>query len=262
MFSFDDPAFLGSLSIYDPNVLEYIRAVEIADGAELEPSARTAINDFVIGCKADATWDAIKASCILAGARTLAGALVPLVGPAPTNFNFVPPDYNRKTGLLGDGATKYLGSGRNNNADPQNSQGLGVHITALPSDTTRRPLIGCGVGNVGATQLNTLDYIESRSRSAIAALNNTLPITALGFVGLSRSSSAGYTVRHAGSEVVVMEASQTPLNETINIYRRGGVATNFTDARLAFYFIGEALNLALLNARVTTLINAIGAAIP
>jgi len=39
----------------------------------------------------------------------------------------------------------------------------------------------------------------------------------------------------------------------------GSTATN---ARLAFYSIGESLDLALLDARVTDLINAIGAAIP
>jgi hypothetical protein len=35
-----------------------------------------------------------------------------------------------------------------------------------------------------------------------------------------------------------------------------------TNARLAFYSIGESLTLALLDDRVTTLINAIAAAIP
>jgi hypothetical protein len=38
--------------------------------------------------------------------------------------------------------------------------------------------------------------------------------------------------------------------------------TFFTTSRLAFYSIGEALDLARLDSRVTDLINAIGAAIP
>jgi hypothetical protein len=75
-----------------------------------------------------ARWDAIKASCILCGARTLAGALVPLVGTAPTNVadNFVSGDYTRggaTPGLKGDG-TSYLDSGRANDADPQDSKHL------------------------------------------------------------------------------------------------------------------------------------------
>jgi hypothetical protein len=81
----------------------------------------------VKGCKADGIWDAIKASAILAGARTLDGALQPLVGSAPTNFNFISGDYNRTTGLVGDGATKYLNSNRNNNADPQSDARLAFY---------------------------------------------------------------------------------------------------------------------------------------
>jgi hypothetical protein len=85
------------------------------------------------GTKADGTfWDALKASCILCGARTLAGALVPLAGAAPTNNNFVDADYNRETGLKGDGSTKYLDSNRANNADPQDDQHVCVYASALP----------------------------------------------------------------------------------------------------------------------------------
>ena len=120
--------FISSVFTYDEDAGNYIQAVETADAQALEPATRKAINNFVIGCKADGTWDAIKASCILAGARTLAGALVPLVGTAPTNNGFIGigTDYVRKTGLLGDGTTKYLDSNRNNNADPQNSQHLAI----------------------------------------------------------------------------------------------------------------------------------------
>jgi hypothetical protein len=69
---------------YDADAQAYITAVETADGQALETGVRDAINAFVVGCKADGIWNAIKASCILAGARTLTGALVPLVGTAPT----------------------------------------------------------------------------------------------------------------------------------------------------------------------------------
>jgi hypothetical protein len=77
------------------------------------------VNTFVTGCKTDGSA-AIKARCILAGARTRLGALTPLSvlpAPASTSWRY----YNRKTGLLGHGTTKYLDSNRNNDADPQNS---------------------------------------------------------------------------------------------------------------------------------------------
>jgi hypothetical protein len=96
----------------DPDALAYIAAVETADGATLEDGVKSAINNFVGGCKSDGIWSAIKASCVLAGARTITGALTPLVGTAPTPVSFVSGDYNRKTGLIGNTSTKYLNSNR------------------------------------------------------------------------------------------------------------------------------------------------------
>ena len=86
----------------------YIKSIETADGQALEPQTKIAINTFIRGCKIDGNWDAIKSSCILAGARTLNGALISLKGTAPTNVNFISSDYNRATGLKGDGSSKYL----------------------------------------------------------------------------------------------------------------------------------------------------------
>jgi hypothetical protein len=120
----------------DADALAYITAVEAADGQSLESSVKIALNSFVKGCKSDGIWGAIKASCIMAGARTLSGALVPLKGASPTNFNFVSGDYNRKTGLKGNGITKYLDSNRNNNADPQNSRHVSIYASTISTGTT------------------------------------------------------------------------------------------------------------------------------
>ncbi|NBN88588.1 MAG: hypothetical protein EBV32_05835, partial [Proteobacteria bacterium] len=83
---------INSYRFGDADANAYIAAVETADGQALEGDTRAAITAFVVGCKADGIWNAIKASCILAGARTLSGALVPLIGTAPTNNNFVSGD--------------------------------------------------------------------------------------------------------------------------------------------------------------------------
>jgi hypothetical protein len=83
---YSDDSIISGL---DADAATYIAAVETEDAQALESAVKTAINDFVVGCKADGIWDAIKSSCIMAGARTLSGALVPLKGTGPTNFNFV-----------------------------------------------------------------------------------------------------------------------------------------------------------------------------
>jgi hypothetical protein len=246
---------------FDPDAAAYITAVEAADTQALETNTRYAINNFVIGCKQDGIWSAIKASCILAGARTLTGALVPLAGTAPTNFNFVSGDYNRKTGLVGDGSTKYLDSNRNNNADPQNSQHLAVHVSVLPTGVGAR-LAGFGTGTTGRT---TIGYASMPGNANSRNRTNTLFQSAAGnlsqtrLVGVSRISSANYAFRYNGSTETVSGTSETPAAGNIEIFRGSADPTN---ARLAFYSIGESLDLALLDARVTDLINAFGAAIP
>jgi hypothetical protein len=237
----------------------YIAAVEAADGQALESGVKFAIKNFVLCCKQDGIWDAIKASCILAGARTLDGALVPLVGPAPTNVGpFVSGDYNRKTGLVGNGSSKFLNSNRNNNADPQNSNHLAVYATTAQQNAT----IGAGVTDAGATSISNTTVIRARSRSGSLAISS-LQLTA-GFHGISRSSSTTILLRGNGSLESISQTSQTAFSGNVLVFARGTSASpiDSTSSRLAFYSIGESLDLALLDARVTDLINAFAAAIP
>ena len=245
----------------EPEALAYIAAVEAADGQALEDGVKFAYNSFIKGCKADGIWDAIKASCILAGARKLAGALVPLAGSAPTNYNFVSGDYNRETGLVGDGSTKYLDSNRNNNSDPQDSQHLSVFATADPTYTTTRMAIGAGgSGQSGASHINSIGVsgqMGMRSRSSTAQL---ISATYAGLLSISRASSAGYSYRHNSVPGFIAQVSSTPFNANIQIFATE--ASRFSDARLAFYSIGESLDLALLDARVSTLMSDLAAAIP
>jgi hypothetical protein len=244
---------------YDADAQTYITAVETADGASLETGVKDAINAFVVGCKADGIWNAIKASCILSGARTLAGSLVPLVGTAPTNFNFVAGDYNRKTGLLGNGSTKYLNSNRNNNADPQNSNHNAVYATQIGSAGAYMAVRGAAGSDTGVNAMGIGPFF--RNRTATASSHTS---TATGLLAHARSSSSSYTVRFAGSNTSVASNSETPLAINLFIFARNtnGTPEFYTNARLAFYSIGESLNLALLDARVTALVAAFAAAIP
>lgn len=252
----------------DSDVVNYINAVEAADGQSLEASVKLAYHNFIIGCKADGIWDAIKASCILAGARTLAGALVPLKGTAPTNNNFVSvSDYNRETGLKGDGNTKELISNRNNNADPQDSHHLSAFVSTANTMATAA-LISTALTD-GASQIFTdttlavgQTYFRSRSTSTPAILfgasgaNNSI-----GFHGMSRSSSTVVAGRVSSVTTIFSYSSTTPLNQTIGVFSNG-LGAAYTDARISFYSIGENLDLALLDTRVTQLMTDIGVAIP
>jgi hypothetical protein len=267
------PRLLRPILSGDPDALRYIAAVQQADQQSLEPAVRKAITDFVVGCKTDGIWDAIKASCILMGARTLSGALVPLKGSAPTNNGpFVSGDYDRETGLLGNGSTKHLNSNRANNADPQDSHHVSVYVSAAIILTTDRNFFGTdGAAVAGGTNMFRLSTAPgtalggtNRGTGSGSAFTVSGEGVTTGFKGLARAASTGFTVRSSGSNTSVTATSNTPTSRTMFFFARND-ATNpplfVSDPRIAFYSIGESLDLALLDSRVTALYNAIGAAI-
>jgi hypothetical protein len=243
---------------YDTDAQAYITAVETADSASLETGVKDAINSFVVYCKAQGIWTAIKASCILAGARTLSGALVPLKGTAPTNFNFVSGDYNRKTGLIGNGTTKYLNSNRLDSTDPLNNYHVSAYATRLIGSSGGF-LLGTGFLNSGDTQLET----DTRTRSRTGTLKGTFLATRTSpFLGLSRSSSENYTSRSENANVLITQHSITSMNVNYFIFASNNTGSPqfLTHERIAFYSIGEAIDLAKLQTAVTNLMTAISTA--
>jgi len=255
----------GWNGLTEPEAVSYVAAVEAADNQELEFGVARAINDFVVGCKNDGIWDAIKACCILAGARTLSGALVPLVGTAPTNPGnvFVEADYNRVTGLKGDGSTKYLDSNRAGNA--QSGSNLHFSTYATTSIGNNSYTIGltkssAPIGVNGVYVFNPLSYIYGNSPAGSAAYTSQLAITGAGFYGASRSNGTTFSASHAGTLQTETISAGTMPAESFYLFADNLVGTgarNYTNARLAFYSIGESLDLEKLDTRVTRLMNLI-----
>jgi len=255
----------GGFRSPDADARAYLAAVRIADGANLEPAVAKAISDFVIGCKQDGIFNAIKASCILAGARTLAGALTPLVGSAPTNVNnnFVSANYDRKNGLVGDGSTKSLNTNRTNQADGQNNQHMAVYVSAvattLPNEFHGYIGVGTGTGATHIYREQNNGVLATRNRNSLVEGSAANSGSATGLIGMSRSASGSYVVRLNGSNTTVTRASQNPLTGSVTVLSLGEAF--YSNGRISFYSLGESLDLALLDTRVSALISAIGAAI-
>jgi len=243
--------------VFDTDALAYIAAVQSADGQPLEFEVKIAYNNFIIGCKSDGIWSAIKASCILAGARTLPGALVPLAGTAPTNANFVAGDYDRKTGLKGDGTNKSLNSNRNNNADPQNSKHISVYVTQTSSVTTRY-YMGAASGSGGSSLLVNSTTVIRFFINSSQGVNQS--VNTVGLIGGSRNNSTNFTVRGNGVSGTFSANSQSRLNDNIRVFTNAE-GSGFSNGRIAFYSIGEAIDLALLDTRVSTLMTNLSTAI-
>jgi hypothetical protein len=264
--------------IVDADALDRITAIERADGQPLENGVRTAISNFITGCKTDGIWNSLKRCTILMGARTLSGALVDLKTgtTVATNNLFVPADYDRKTGLLGDGRTKYIDSGHRNDADPQNSNHNAVYVTSLGTmggggSTPEEIKIYMGTGDNDGDNMIAYHnpgnvYIGERTllirNRATPQQNSYFQDAAVGFIGHSRSSSASFTQRTGKENCFTAFTSNRPNQESIRVFARGsaGIA-NPSDARISFYSIGEAINLVALESRVEALSGAIAGAI-
>ena len=137
-----------------------------------------AINNFVVGCKQDGIWDSIKACCIMAAWDGLEGALYPLKGPAPTDFSFVDEDYDRKTGLKGDGSTKYLDSNRSSANEILNNS----HLSSFSSTQADVESGYMGVFNVPTTTVSLIGlssnsasrfYLQSTDQLVLGAPQNS-----------------------------------------------------------------------------------------
>jgi len=247
---------------YDPDAARYLAAVEAADGQALETPVRRAINAFVAALKADNLWDAMGSSCLLCGPRTLAGALVPLRGDAPTAYGFVDGDFDR-LGLTGDG-TSYLDSNRAANDDPQNDCHGAVYAFTQSAAVTS--LIG-GIQTVPSVFRSfeidgsqTTNIIALRSASSFDQNSGTF---GEGLFGASRSSSGAFIAYRDGSSETVSTASEAGVPNNIYVFalNRNDIPEFHTTSKLAFYSLGTSLDLPKLDSHISSYVTAIGAAL-
>ena len=245
---------------YDSDVVAYIKAVESADQALLETSVRALYYNFIVGCKNDGIWNSIKASCLLGGARTLNGALVPLVGNAPTNVNFISSDYNRKTGLVTDG-TKYLNLGYNNNDTtnfPTDDSHASVYIRENSvSFLGSGPYIILGAkgysyeGGVGFQFGGGSGYIvHNRTFGGLTYGYSTI----ISFVGTSKSTSAPSFIARTNRENTTssINSNATPSSGLYGVFGLGDGSFLYPSGiRISFYSLGRSLDLAKLDTRIS-----------
>ena len=243
----------------DVDALGFIRAVQTADGQSLEYPIRRAYNEFVAGCKEDDNWDSIEACCIPIGARTLSGALIPLVGPAPTNVDNLldSDDYDRSLGLKGDGVEKCLDSNYAYTSGYQNDCSLAIY-------ETEATLVGVPAGyNDSSGNGTTISSSGIRLYNNLASTHTPSDPTIAGFKGISRNSSGTYEYlsKDISNTNTATSAVITQGNIGILAQNTNGTFSSFSTSRIAFYAAGNNLNLTLLNARVNTLIRNIQAAL-
>jgi hypothetical protein len=235
----------------DPDAADYFARI-VAAGSTISAGNQAAVNSFVVGCKADGIWSAIKASCLLAGPDDLTGALVPLVGVAPTNNGpFVSGDYSRTTGLIGDGSSKRLNSNRAGNVDGQNDCHHAVWIQAAGGASNA--CLGDESGSGGNPSHMFPEF--ARNRSSTGFFHSAAVSSTTGFIGMRRNNSLNFQFRSAGVQDDCTTTSTGTNSQNIMIFSRE--LANYSSARLSFYSLGESLDLALLDARLATYMSAL-----
>ena len=269
------PAWVAAISgpSLDPDAADIVSRIQAADGQALVPDIVLAIDALVLGLKEDASpktgvtqWQASESLTVPAVARTLAGAMVPWRGPAMTQFNFVTDDYNRVTGLKGDGSTKYINSNRNHNTDAQNNQHTYMRLTDLDTVDATTALFGAGATSSGTTQISVGDLSDGRyfARSQNGGSDNVSNIIGTGINGISRGSASMYRFRTGQTSANISTSSQTPFNGNMIYFGRNS-ATNvpgaFSNCRANVLSSGSDIDFAAMEARWDTFFAAVAAAL-
>jgi hypothetical protein len=263
-----NPRLLVPRATFDPDAAAYLRAVEAADGQALETPVKRAVDDFIKGCKADGIWDAIKACCLLCGPRTLAGALVPLRGDAPTAYGgWASGDYDRSTGLTGNGTSLYLDANRVSADEAQNDRHISVYATSAASNN--EAWIGSIDRTASPASANQIFWRLTPQHFLINAssLNATATDVYSGsetLVAVSRNSSDTQTARAMGIDYEDSIDSVVPSSLEQYVFARNDTDStpDYSDATFAFYSFGSHISdLAALESHISAYVTAIGAAV-
>lgn len=231
------------LRTYDSDAASYITAVESADNQALESGIKEAINEFVVGCKVRGIWDAIKSCCLLCGARTLNGAIVPLKGSAPILTDFVG-DYNRETGLRRTSGSFNIN--RNNNADPADNKHVAIYPTSLDygsSVSNFRALLTASTAAGSTSFALNSSGLNAKVNTTLNLIANE-PVISGNLIGISVLNSSTSQLLYNNIIGTKNIDIITPVNISMALFAGSGVSTSLS--RISYYSVGERLDLRLL----------------
>jgi hypothetical protein len=249
----------------DSDARNYIARIESQDGQPLEEGVRNAYCKLVADLKENEIWPLITCCCILAGARTINGAIEPLVGADQLIINGPWPEshYNRKTGLYSD-ANRYI------NTQAQSNSHAAIWLSSFTRDSGDienktyigfRPLTGAET-SIARSVFQTTFRVASLSALAAAPSSN------LNFIGVSRIDGTQLTFRVNGLNSTQGNSSSSGPTGEMYVYALNGIpfqTERIPKARIAFYSIGGTLSgtqLQQFDSIITSFLNTINTEIP
>ena len=200
-----------------------------------------------------AYWNDMVSACSFVGVG-IQGVTVPLRNgmTVATNSNFVAGDLDQLTGLKGDASTKYFSTGVDASSLALNDHSWSVFLTERA--TAGRYISGQGYNHTIVTAGADLYARDASSQNYLissSTANNRL-------AGTSRNNSANFDYLYETSGTQI-NPSTSIITGDITVFAESNT-TNKTNARIATYHAGTALNLATLEALQATLITEIAEA--
>ena len=264
---------LATLEGLQDTLISEIAAVEAAAAAEnyfarlvtagdtTHTAYKTPITNYFTGLFQNNLWDKLESSALFVGVG-IQGVTVPLKSTmtALTNNNFVAADLNTLTGLKGDASTKYIGTGIIDAGATQNDSSASCYVTSAAT-LTFDSYLGSSESGTGTFKL----LVGGSNNTGFQCFNNTSNAGAsttppTGLIGMSRSASASYTGRVDDTNNAFARTSETPQGQELFVFAtNSGSPLRHTNARLATYHAGSALDLATLEGLQDTLITEIAA---
>lgn len=233
--------------ITDADAQSYIAQVESADGQPLEEGVKISINNLILGLKGHNLWSNLNHLLLLSGVRTLNGLSVPVKGTAPTLNNFTIDDYNRKTGIAGDGSTKYINSNvKLTDMFASDGGHIGVRVvrSTLPNSAymgARGSATSTGSALLGVGGTSTT--IQSRVLMSASQTNtNTLRHDVDGFYCINKQAGAGYYVvypNQQGAASYTLTTTTTSTDIYVLANNNNGTADSYSNGRVGLYLLGK-----------------------
>lgn len=225
-----------SASSLDLDAENYIQRVEAADGQALEDELKTIISELFVSLKSANVLLTFQVANLLAGPRTLAGNLVPLLPslPAQTALGTVSGwVVNRKNGLTGNGTNNSINTNLDNSNTQQNSKHVCYGTSALSTNGDR--YISTNLVN-GTTRLGS-NGTSGFSRLCTNAFNTFTGST--GFTCATRTSSANYNLLTGSSVLTFTQPSQAMDASATHVFSQPTAA--FCNPTIQYYTIGTGL---------------------
>lgn len=252
---------------FDPDAQAFITAAGITDGTQ-----KTAINDLVVGLKADSLWTTLQACYPFVGG-TASAHKYNLKDPQDTNgayrLSFVGGWTHNATGATPNGTTGYANTFLAGSAQTVNS----VHYSFYSGTTTVDagaarfdvgaitgavgPQMICATSVLGGTQV-LADNTSTRSAGTVA--------DGAGFFISSRTGNTALSTYRNGTSINTNPAPETtPITDITDVYYLGarnwnGAANNFSQRLIKFASFGTGLSGANVTA-YNTLVQAFQTAI-